>query len=453
MVIALTGCLEEKSFPLRQQDLVWIDPPTEAAQGDGQELSTRQWLTHAHDALQGLLPSKGRKVLTTEDLSDEQGHPVDVYARLGRPRAHLKRLFQNFSALVHSTQAAAPGYAIETPAPPWPGFEDVWIPVGDGVELCGRVGFAEDGGRIRRADCIILLPGIWGDNGVLRSRDLAMALRTMGYHVLSLEIRGHGQTEARFPEVYYTFGVLETLDLLRVADWLEDSFPQVSGTGLLGFCWGANIAVLAAWLDGCGGQHPAVTKVVAGHLGSVPPRRRFTAGVLAFSTVLDWEDIIEQAEHPVRWSADPAIHALQRVVKERTCRKQHPEVSGNLRRLIDHEFAASSLTPGFPMMDGYRFLRFVPHRDLPWDNKLDVIRVPVVLIHGVNDPFTMAQAVADLVATSENSNVAGLILRGGGHIGFWPYNPAYSYSLILNFFDPRRGPRAGADQARPVPSS
>lgn len=452
VVWAVAGCLEEKSFPLRHQDVVWITPPAEVAEGDGHDLSARQWVVHAHGELQRLLPPKGRTALVTEDLSDGHGHAVDVYARLDKPKEHLKLLFKNFNALVHSTQAAAPGYAIETPAPPWAGFEDVWIPVAEGVELCGRLGFAREAGRIRRADCIILLPGIWGDNGVLRSRDLAMALRDEGLHVLSLEIRGHGQTEARFPDLYYTFGVLEAMDLLRVADWLEDSYPEIRGTGVIGFCWGSNIALLATWLDACGGRHPAIADTVARHLGPITPRPRFTAGILAFSTVVDWESIIEQAEQPARWSKNPPIHALQRVVRDRMRLKKHPEDSGNLRRLIEYEFAASSLTAEFPIMDGYRYLRFVSHRDLPWDNKLDAIRVPVVLVHAVNDPFTMAQAVADLLATSDNPNVAGLILRGGGHIGFWPYNQAYSYSLILNFFDPLRGVQGRADRDKQAPS-
>jgi hypothetical protein len=128
IAVAVTGCLAEKSVPLRHQDVVWITPPAEVAEGDGHDLSARQWVVHAHGELQRLLPPKGRTALVTEDLGDGHGHAVDVYAQLDKPKEHLKLLFKNFNALVHSTQAAAPGYAIESPAPPWAGFEDVWIP-------------------------------------------------------------------------------------------------------------------------------------------------------------------------------------------------------------------------------------------------------------------------------------------------------------------------------------
>ena len=46
------------------------------------------------------------------------------------------------------------------------------------------------------------------------------------------------------------------------------------------------------------------------------------------------------------------------------------------------------------------------------------------------------------MSLTENPNVAALILRGGGHIGYFPYNKAYTYSLIVNFFDPERGAAA-----------
>ena len=126
-------------------------------------------------------------------------------------------------------------------------------------------GFRQGGGRLAllRADCIVLLPGLFGDNGVLRTRDLAIALRDQGFHVLALELRGHGQTDRRYPNVYYTFGVLECQDLLRVSEWLEDSFAHVSRTGLVGVCWGANLGLLTAWFDGRGPDDPSITPELA----------------------------------------------------------------------------------------------------------------------------------------------------------------------------------------------
>lgn len=439
LVVAGSGCFTEQSFPLDSAKVVRMTSSAGLNPGAATPLSTRAWLTRCHGRLEGLLSRRGRHVLLTERMTDASGLPVDVYAALGKRRSDLGLILRNFNALVHSYQAAAPGYAIDNPAAPWPGFEDRWIPVTDGVRLCGRLGFAELNGQIRTADCIVLLPGIWGDNGVVRTRDLATGLRAYGFHVLALEIRGHGQTEARYPEVSYTFGVLETLDLLKVSEWLQDTYPQVRRTGLIGFCWGGNIALLAAWYEGCGGRHPSITDEMSRRLDPMAPRAHFKAGVITFSTVLDWERIVDEADRPHSKWLSLSMYAMQTVMADRMRMKEHPEVNGNLRRLIAYEYAESPLTSGMPIVDGHRFLRFVPHRDLPWDNKLSSIRVPTVIVHAINDPFTMAQSVADLMATTDNPNVAALILRGGGHIGFFPYNRDYAWSLILNFFDPETG--------------
>ena len=438
-LVFLPGCLTEKSFPLDSAKVVRMPDPTASNPETAPATSTRQWLVRCQEGLSDLLTRRGQRVLLTEQMTDANGLPVDVYASLGKRRSNLGLILKNFNALVHSYQAAAPGYAIDTPAAAWPGFEEVWIPVADGVRLCGRLGFAEQDGKTKTADCIVLLPGIWGDNGVVRTRDLAAGLRASGFHVLALEIRGHGQTEAKYPDISYTFGVLETPDLLKVSEWLQDSYPQIRRTGLVGFCWGGNIAILAAWYEGCGGHHPSIPGELARRLDPVAPRTHFEAGVITFSTVLDWERIVDEADRPHSKWLSLSMYAMQGVMADRMRIKQHPEINGNLRRLIAYEFATSSLTWAFPIADAYRFLRFVPHRDLPWDDKLSSIRVPTLIVHAVNDPFTMAQSVADLIATTDNPNVAGLILRGGGHIGFFPYNQDYAWSLILNFFDPKTG--------------
>lgn len=444
LVTATSGCFTEKSFPLDSAKVVRLAEPATPNPGPASCPSTREWLTRCHGQLSGVLSRRGQRVLLTEQMTDGKGLPIDVYAYLKKRWTDLGLILRNFNALVHSYQAAAPGYAIDTPAASWPGFEEVWIPVADGVRLCGRLGFAEQDGKVKTTDCIVLLPGIWGDNGVVRTRDLAAGLRASGFHVLALEIRGHGQTEARYPDVSYTFGVLETPDLLKVSEWLQDTYSQIQRTGLVGFCWGGNIALLAAWYEGCGGHHPSIAEELPRRLDPVAPRTHFEAGVITFSTVLDWERIVDESDRPHSKWLSLSMYAMQSVMADRMRIKEHPEVSGNLRRLIAYEFAASPLTSSFPVAGAYRMLRFVPHRDLPWDDKLSSIRVPTLIVHAINDPFTMAQSVADLIATTDNPNVAGLILRGGGHIGFFPYNKDYAWSLILNFFDPKTGAAAGS---------
>jgi len=442
ILLLQAGCFQEKSFPLRSDELVYIGPPKKNAQGNGNGETTRQWLVRTQNELEVLLTERGKHVITTEQMVDENGWPRNVYAYLDEPIEHLNLLTKNYWGILHTAQGASQSLAIEEPPPPWPGFEQVWIPVADNLKLSGRLGLARRDGNVQSADCIVLLPGLWGDNGIKRTRDLAIAFRSQGFHVLALELRGHGQTERFYPNVYYNFGAIESQDLLRVSEWLEDRHPYIERTGLIGFCWGGNVALLAAWLDGREPNDPSISDKIAVHLDPPSPRRHYEAGMLIFSAILDWEDILDRAdtEHSI-W-VEPVMYFFQRVVENRMVIKNHPERNGNLRHLIDFEFAKSFFGPSFPIEEAYRFLRLLPYKGRSSGDKLESIQIPTLILHTINDPFASAQALANLMSMTENPNVAGLILRGGGHVGYFPYNQVYTYSLIMNFFDPKRGPAA-----------
>jgi predicted alpha/beta-fold hydrolase len=408
--------------------------------------NTREWLRAAHSQIGHVLSRRGQRVLLTEDMVDEHGRPRDVYEYFDRRPETLNKLTKNWYGMVHTGQGVSRSEAIDEPVPPWDGFDTVWIPVAERVTLHGRIGLERGTDDVPvDADCIVLIPGFLGDNAVLRTRDLAFALRSRGLHVLVLELRGHGRVEHYFPDVYYTFGVTETQDLLRVSQWLQDHHSFIRNTGLVGFCWGGNHAMLAAWFDGRRPDDPSISPRIAKHLDPPCGRRHYTAGVIAFSPVLNWEDIMEQADQPHdnMW-VEPSMYFFQQTVKSRMRRKQYPEISGSLRQLINYEFARSEFGPSFPIVEGYQFLRFMPHRGLPDGDKLEYARIPVLMVTSVNDPFLPAQDMADFTARTENPLVATMILRGGGHIGFGPYNPRYFYSLILNYFDPVHGAAAAS---------
>ncbi|MCL2329952.1 MAG: alpha/beta hydrolase, partial [Phycisphaerae bacterium] len=403
--------------------------------------NTREWLTVAHAQMAGSLDHHGQRVMLTEDMVDNAGQPRDVYAWFGRPVWTLNKFVHNWYGMIHTAQSCSRAEAIDSPAPAWPNFETVWIPVADGVQLHGRLALARDAnGQPLSTDCIVLIPGFLGDNAVLRTRDLAAALLCHKFHVLALELRGHGRVEHYFPDLYYTFGIFETQDMLRVSEWIEDSYSCVRNTGLIGFCWGANHALLTAWYDGRSANDPNISPRLARVLEPPSPRRHYTAGIMAFSPVLRWEDLLDRTDVPHQLLEYPPMHLFQEVVKGRMRRKEHPEVTGNLRHLINYEFARSQLGPSFPIVEGYQFLRLLPYRGQPDGDKLESTRVPLLMVTAINDPFLYAQDMADMTARTHNPLVASLILRGGGHIGFAPYNASYFYSLILNFFDPQTGP-------------
>jgi dienelactone hydrolase len=469
LIAMLSGCFSERPIPFRQDQLVEIDP-------FAAPLDARQWLRHAQRRLAPLLGTDAKRTLLTEDLLDKDGRPIDVLKRYARRFDRQQSLFYNCDGLSHTAQLTGGDYAAEAP-PPWPGYEQVWIPVAPGLELAGFLGYARAGeapaapgrppstppsvmaaqagirpqsippGAILNADCIVVLPGLLGHNGVRRSFDVSEALRASGRHALAVELRGHGQTERRFPGIAYNFGTLETGDLMAVAEWLQAK-PHIRRTGLVGFCWGANEALLAAWYDGRDEAHPSIHSRLAPHLRPVTPTRHYEAGVIAFSPVLSFEEIIGRVDRVRSAIVNPVLAALQDTIRGRMTSKGYDAPDGSLRRLIDAEFSHSELDYPEAVADALDFLRFLPFRGRPDGDKLMSARVPVLIVQAANDPLACAQDVADLIARTPAPNVAAIVLPGGGHVGFAAYNARFTYSLMLNFFDPARGAAAVRDRAK-----
>ena len=434
-IVILAGCFSERSYPVVAHDIVRFQPP-EAAR-----VSARAWIVDAHAELQHLLPRERHTALLTAALSNGDGQPTRVLDHFKLRFDDLDTLLGNLDGLMHTAHLASAQLTFgELPA--WPEFEDVWIPITPDLELAGRLGLVTDeSGQPVQADCIVVLPGLLGDNGVMRTRDLSIALRDDGFHVLALELRACGQTEARYPGVPNAWGVYETQDLLLVSEWLERR-PEVQRTGLIGFCWGGNIALLTAWADCRPTNDPSVAPELAEYAQEVSERRHYTAGVLAFSPVLRFEDLIDQLDRPRSPLFEPVLAAFQDTLRLRQQVKEHPAVTGSLRDLIRQEIDNWGFTITDAMQHGLTYLRLLPYGSKPAGDKLECAGVPVLIVQAANDPLVPAQDLADLITRTSNPNVAALILRGGGHVGFAAYSRAYYFSLIFNFFDAQAGPRA-----------
>lgn len=450
LLAALSGCFN-RQYALDPRDFVRLSAPHATAPvatnghtadewAPNDDRAARGWIAGAHAALRTLLPWPAGTALLTDDLRRADGSPRDVYAHFWFVPALRHSMLANLRAYINTIQGSASGFAIDREAPPWPGFERVWVPVRDDMSLYGRLGLALEDGRPRTTTCVIVLPGFFGDTSVVRTRDLSLALRDAGLHVLALEKRGHGQTEARYPDRGYTFGVLESADLLAVDEWLRQN-PAVARTGIIGYCWGGNVALLAAWLDGRAADDPDIGPTLRPYFPA-SAARHFEGGVLAFSPVLHFERVIDETDTWQSPAWRPDLYALQQAVRWRMMLKNWGRPHYSLRRLIDKEFANSELGMNQEIWrDALRFLRLMVSPGLPAGPKLERARVPVLIVHGYDDPFIPSQLIADFVAPIRNPNVAAIVLPGGGHIGFAPFSVRYYYSLIINFFDPARGPR------------
>ena len=455
--LASEGCFfKERSFPHDPATRVTIDPPDSQAtqfvtvgasqpDADRPAITTRQWLVAADRKLRPLLPAHRKAPLLTEQLTQPTGQPTDLVAQFEIKTDHLESIFANFLGLAYSAQASS-AHESARQAPPWDGFEDVWIPVRPDLQLSGRLGLARDSsGRVNDADCIVILPGLRGDHSILRVRDLAVALRRSGFHVLSIELRGMGQTDRRYPACEYTWGILETNDLLLVADWLQ-SRPHVRRTGLVGYSWGSNQAIMAAWAEGrtdTDGIPPRLVRYMTPTSQPGQPARRFQAGAIAFSPIPRFENLLDKLEVEQSAWQHPALSGLQATVRDRMIFKGYPNPCGSMRELFKH------IGIGYDeaVADGLEYVRLMPYKGLAVHDRLNGTRVPLLIVHSADDMIAPAQDVADLIATTHNPNVAAIVLPSGGHIGFAPYATAWYYNLILNFFDPVWG-AAGEEWTR-----
>ena len=447
-LLLLPGCIfSERSFP--------YDPGTREAialpaRPDRQALTARQWLAAAAPQLAHLLPHHPKAPVLTDDLAGPRGRAADVVAHFDIKTEGLESIFVNFLGLAYSAQAIMIHVELK-PAPLWEGFEDVWIPVAADLQVSARMGWARDSaGRIADADCIVIVPGIRGDNNILRIRDLALALRSEGFHVLTVELRGTGLTDRRYPNYDYTWGIYETDDLLRVADWVQ-ARPHVRRTGLVGYSWGANHAILTAWAQSRSGAAEGVGPDLApllrpAHIGP----KRYEAGVLAFSPICRFEELIDKLEVEQPAWLHPALSGLQETFRVRMVDRHLPNPCGSVRKLLKHMVIGNSaqdagrltVANARQIAAGLEYVRLLPYKNLPAHDRLSDISMPLLIVHAADDMIAPAQDLAGLLAAVHNPNVAAIILPSGGHIGFAPYASAWYYNLILNFFDPTVGPAA-----------
>jgi len=428
--ISTTGCFfSERSFPLQPGEAIRADTPV--------NLPAAKWLVHAHEKLKYLLPYHQDPAMLTGELSDPSGRPVDLVARYTLKPDRLESMFDNFLGLSYSAQVTGPD-AGDTPAPPWPGFIDVWAPIDARLKLAGRLGMARGpDGKIVPADCIVLLPGLCGGNNVIRQRDLATSLLASGLHVLAVEMRGQGQTAVRYPDVPCTWGIFESGDLLLVSDWLQTK-PNVRRTGLIGFSWGGTNALLTAWNEGRPQNHPSIAPKLADALPKIPRGRRYQAGVIVFSPILNLESLIEILAKPQSCLIHPVRAGLQKTIRNWKTRRGFPKPNGTLHDVI----RCKELNYEGSHEDNLQFVRLLPYKGKPAGNKFADVRMPMLIVHTADDPIVPVQTVANLAAALKNPNVATIVLPTGGHIGFASYAKNWFYSMILSFFDPNKGPKS-----------
>ncbi len=115
-------------------------------------------------------------------------------------------------------------------------YQDVTLTAADGNKVSG---WYVPGSR---PQAIILVHGIHANRAYLAPQ--AQFLAEAGYHLLLIDLRGHGRSEG----ARMTYGYRESLDVLAGVDYLAQQ-PEVAQIGALGHSLGAAAMVKAAAID------------------------------------------------------------------------------------------------------------------------------------------------------------------------------------------------------------
>jgi alpha-beta hydrolase superfamily lysophospholipase len=466
--VAGGGCFSQTSYPMVEAELRLLPaaadsggPDPDASPGETPSASTgastaalapaprsaatrpatRTWVDAAHRILCECLPETRRNGLTTSALTNLDGGPVRVCERFGWNPEMLGSLSGNLSGLICSAQmiqnADEPVGPMAAPAPDWPGFRAVEVPVAPGTDLCGRIAYPPG----RTGDYVIIVHGLFGHLGEYRYRDLAEALQRRGFGVLGLDMRGHGRTEQTRPGCPMTFGLLEPGDLRAAAEWLRRS-RGARRVGLIGFSMGGFQSLLAASQDGNGLVDPIGRRPVG-------ERPAFDAGVIAVSPLIDSLGVAAALEPPADYLSDPVRFTIQNSIRRKMAAYADEDraARAGVWDFFEFEIGRSPVARMYPDRRSIReqALTRIDLAGADWSagvSKMESIRVPTLVLHAANDPLTRAQSVAELAARVRNPNFGVILLPDGGHTGFPALSSAYYYSLIVNFFDPRRGPAA-----------
>ena len=469
--LALGGCFGEHSFPMNPARALFFKQSQLAT--DSTALSTRHWAARAATLAAPLLPGDADAVLTTDDLS-KNGQIIDVYRHFDVNPANLDDIFTNLDGLEQTAQVVSPDRELDARGhlvrPAWRNFTDVDVPGSDGTPLYGRLSDPLPPARmatlshaptashgspgalanlisppVDTGTYIIVSHGLFGSIDGMDMENQVTALRSAGFHVLAIEMRGHGETQCRHPEATLSFGIHESADLLSAARWLKSKY-HARRVGLICFSLGGYEGLLTAWLDGA---RPVTRFGDLPFLADLPrpaAEPAFNAGMVIVSSPIDIISTADEFDTHHTLLEAPMKATFQEHIARRVTLYNEP-ATYSMWGLAESEFYRSGWGTKYGSFEALKpeLLRFMDLKGDDWNEgvrRMENVRVPVLMINSANDPLGTAQGVADLFGRVKNPNIGVVMTSEGGHMAFTAYAPDYYYTLLLNFFNPATGPVA-----------
>lgn len=289
-------------------------------------------------------------------------------------------------------------------------FRKVEFPSRDGTRLSGWLGVApsQTGGHSdsgARRDGLILLPGLYTskDNYRIRARSQRI-LRQWGYHVLTLDLRGVGESE----RTYSTPGWKEAEDIAAAVDYLRRN-ADCRRVHLYSESLAASAAIVAA-----GGAAQRGERLLDGR-------------VLVMSAYADARAIVDlySTPHPERTTLGKDFVAIQKFFNGLL------RLQGYKGGRFDRYISDGARQYGASLPETFE-------RSSPRNFVADV-NVPLLVVHSEDDglvPVAEAEALARRAAG--NPNVDVWILPWGYHCLYEMADPTWYWAVLSTYFGARR---------------
>jgi fermentation-respiration switch protein FrsA (DUF1100 family) len=123
-----------------------------------------------------------------------------------------------------------------TPADQGLGYEDVTLTTSDGLRISG---WYIPG---KKSEAIIIVHGIWANKQAILPA--AIMLAEAGYHVLAIDLRGHGLSEGK----QISYGYYEALDVQAGVNYLLGR-SEIENVGVMGYSLGGAAVIRATAID------------------------------------------------------------------------------------------------------------------------------------------------------------------------------------------------------------
>lgn len=295
-----------------------------------------------------------------------------------------------------------------------PAFQPVELPVDDGVVLHGHRSTGAPGAPI-----VIVVHGLFDSHVARYVVELAEGIRRWGFHVVALDMRGHGRGLAQGPPP--SMGLAEGRDLLAAAKMLTRQ--EGVSVGMLGLSYGGQCVVRAAHEATLAGE----AEVLRGGVMSVGAPLNTTRGLgdLDDTSRLPGGDSFLE-----RQIAKGLIKMVRRQLRLRA-------------RLV-----TSSKTAGGSFADYVREVVLPAYPDAPplvgdflghvRSNRPDVLgelEVPTLLVHSADDPLVSVDHLDEAAKlAADNPYVGTLRLPGGGHCGLLYDDLEGTSALLATWF-------------------